>query len=786
MTKLIPYFIIILVSLFVQIVPSGPDANLYFGLGQNLLNDIGYIDNIRNDEILPSIGYPFIIMLALKLGMSGKIFAKIVILSSFFLLFESFKNLKINPLIAMLVSILLINILPPFNIWGMEIVLLFSIVFLFYASTLLIQKQNTSTLLFFTFALLLNILIRPILMPFIYLLIPFIVYYIVKYKYLRKSIIFSLSIFILVLAIIGFNSYNKYDDKRYLSGTYSEIPLYCAWNDYIDLGSRYYSSRWAYVPKDLKEEATKPLQNTSGWENRAKLLREKVIEFVLENPKKAFDGYVWRLSKFTYASDVKSYIYLLYIWIFIILIISYKIKKMNIQKIIIFLFFLLLALYIISVTSVFIYVGPRYLLTPSLFLIISIAYFIYIIKTKEVKKTKKVKKTKNKVTSILIASNLNVWSIKKGIGAPSFYKTLELYNDKKFKVYFYTTEDNCNIQELTNIKIIKLPKLKIINIRYIYTIHRLINYILYQFIFLFFYFFKQKDKIDFIYGYEIEFIPSLKLLSKIIKKPFISRFQGTILYPLMQKRLWRLRYFPHYFSIKQKSDLTIMTDDGTQGKMLIEKLRGSSIDLLFIKNGVDFVKVNHNIISRDIKDISKSMVNYNYNFISVSRLEKWKRVDRSINIFKEFQKKYKSSRYIIVGDGSMKQNLEEYVSDNNLTDNIIFTGGIDANSVNYLMTQSDIFLSHYELSNVGNPLWEAIKNNCLIVTINNGDTGIIIQDGYNGIISDENVYLENVDKLIKSKNNIEQLIVNSKITLKENIVSWNQRMEIEYQKVISL
>jgi len=62
----------------------------------------------------------------------------------------------------------------------------------------------------------------------------------------------------------------------------------------------------------------------------------------------------------------------------------------------------------------------------------------------------------------------------------------------------------------------------------------------------------------------------------------------------------------------------------------------------------------------------------------------------------------------------------------------------------------------------------------------------IIQDGYNGIISDENVYLENVDKLIKSKNNIEQLIVNSKITLKENIVSWNQRMEIEYQKVISL
>jgi len=40
--------------------------------------------------------------------------------------------------------------------------------------------------------------------------------------------------------------------------------------------------------------------------------------------------------------------------------------------------------------------------------------------------------------TILIATNLDVWSIKKGVGAPSFYKTLELYN-KKFKVYLYTT-----------------------------------------------------------------------------------------------------------------------------------------------------------------------------------------------------------------------------------------------------------------------------------------------------------------------------------------------------------
>ncbi len=392
--------------------------------------------------------------------------------------------------------------------------------------------------------------------------------------------------------------------------------------------------------------------------------------------------------------------------------------------------------------------------------------------------------------SILIASNLNVWSIKKGVGAPSFYKTLELYNNKEFKVYFYTTEDNCDISELTNIEIIKLPKLKIFNIRYIDMMQRLINYILYQFIFLFFYFLKQKEDVDLIYGYEIEFIPSLKLLSKILKKPFVSRFQGTILYPLMKKRLWRLRYFPHYFSIKQKSDLTIMTDDGTKGNYVISKIRNNINNVLFLKNGVDFLKVDKTKISMKIQKLYNEMNSYSHNFISVSRLQRWKRVDRSIDVFNSFAKEDNNCRYIIVGDGETKKDLEEKVeNDINLKDKVVFTGGLNAHEVYYLMSKSEIFLSHYELSNVGNPLWEAISNKCIIVTINNGDTGKIIIDSKNGIISEEKNYLGNADKLLllmSSPISIEKLILNSQNTLKTYVSSWEERMENEYLKVHSL
>ncbi|WP_323593463.1 glycosyltransferase family 4 protein [Aliarcobacter butzleri] len=388
--------------------------------------------------------------------------------------------------------------------------------------------------------------------------------------------------------------------------------------------------------------------------------------------------------------------------------------------------------------------------------------------------------------TMIFVTDLNVWSMRKGVGAPSFYKTLELYNNKQFEIYLYTTEKNCDINELKNISIVRMPKLKALNIRYIYSLHSTLNYFFNQFIFLF-YLLKNNHlkKVNIFYGYEIEFIPILHLISKIFGIPYVSRFQGTILYPLMTRKFWKLRYFSHYLSIKLKSNLTIMTDDGTKGDFVIDKLRGNLSKVLFFKNGVDFKKYNILNVSDNIKKIVSEMNKFENNFISVSRLQKWKRVDRSLDVYNKYKQYNKSSRLIIVGDGEIKLDLEKYIIDKNIQ-NVIFTGGINADEVNYLLYYSNIFLSHYELSNVGNPLWEAINNNCLIVTLNNGDTGKIIFDNINGIISDENSYLNNAYKLIKlNKNKIKEIQEQANVSLKKNVESWDNRMEKEYAEVIN-
>ena len=308
-------------------------------------------------------------------------------------------------------------------------------------------------------------------------------------------------------------------------------------------------------------------------------------------------------------------------------------------------------------------------------------------------------------------------------------------------------------------------------------------------LFLFVFVFKQREKIDFFYGYEVEFIPVVTFIAKVLKRPVISRFQGTILAPLMRKKLWKLRYLPHYISIKQKTNLTIMTDDGTQGSYVTKCIRNNLDKFLFIKNGVDFQEIDDSKISREINNLISSFERYDFNFISVSRLQNWKRVDRSINVFKDFLKKYPNSRYIIAGEGEAKQSLEEYVKKCDLEKKILFTGGVNRDEINLLMSKSEIFLSHYELSNVGNPLWEAISNGCLVVTISNGDTCKIISDSLNGIISPEDSYLDNANKLVEvlsDNSRVEEMLMQARATLDKEIYSWNKRMDLEYKEVLKI
>lgn len=374
---------VICVYLYIEIQPISPDAELYHGLAKNILNGIGYYDTIRNDEILPSIGHPLLIALSLQFGISGKFFTLALLILSFLLLYFGLKNINLS-LVFIPLLVIFINIYPSFDLYSIELSILLSFMLIYYIFTLWIRTKTEISFMFLFLFIGINLIIRPILLPFIIILFTFLFYSILQEYYANKNIYFrngyiGMIFMIVLLSMMSIFSFQKYGDNRYISSTYSSIPLYCAWNEYINLKQNYTSSVWKTLDKDEYIIATRPLLNTSGWKERDIILKNKALEFLLNKPYLAIEGYLWRLGKFTLNADNKNYIAMVILWILTNSIIFLILDKVSNENKKYFFISFILSMYVVLISAVFIYVGLRYLLTPFIFLIFSITINLYIL-----------------------------------------------------------------------------------------------------------------------------------------------------------------------------------------------------------------------------------------------------------------------------------------------------------------------------------------------------------------------------------------------------------------------
>jgi len=207
--------------------------------------------------------------------------------------------------------------------------------------------------------------------------------------------------------------------------------------------------------------------------------------------------------------------------------------------------------------------------------------------------------------------------------------------------------------------------------------------------------------------------------------------------------------------------------------------------LRFYVNGVDRFSVDSST-SLTIKE-SLHLAPSTFVIGSVTRLVSTKRVDLGIKLVDLLVFKYgmKNVKYVIVGDGAEYVPLERMVSRLNLNEFVHFVGAIDNKSVPNYLSIFDVFLSTYDVSNVGNPLLEAIRANKIIFTLNTGDTSSWITHRENGFIYDVDDSMINrmaVDmiKVIDNSNLRDQIKKKLKVTEVERLWTWEERMEAEY------
>lgn len=275
------------------------------------------------------------------------------------------------------------------------------------------------------------------------------------------------------------------------------------------------------------------------------------------------------------------------------------------------------------------------------------------------------------------------------------------------------------------------------------------------------------------------------LLSKYYRIPYIQRQYGTFLFAKLNNWLELIKYYAEVISFLLPAQKFIITDDGTYGDRVAKHFNISNEKILFLKNGID--KEKKSLCKEECRKYLIEKLNLPPNAfltITVSRLVKWKRVDRAINAFNMI--KEKDAFLLIIGDGEEREHYESLKNNSN----IIFLGALSNLEVQKYMVACDLFLSLYDLSNLGNPLLEAMNAGLPIITLNNGNTKSVYKNKNLILLpcsSEEDIVKNVYNNILLLKENVvlrSKIAKNAKLYAKEEILSWEDRISMEVKEIL--
>lgn len=306
-----------------------------------------------------------------------------------------------------------------------------------------------------------------------------------------------------------------------------------------------------------------------------------------------------------------------------------------------------------------------------------------------------------------------------------------------------------------------------------------------------------REPYDVIYAYEVHGVLAAKLLRRRgFRLPLVTRFQGTVMHPALSDRVMYYRRYEEALALKTPADLVIMTDDGTQGDEVLARLNPAvRTKTRFWRNGLDLDRLH--APSPEERSAARASLNIPdgaFVMLTASRLAAWKRVDRAIRALHRVASWAPQSLLVVVGDGEERPRLEALARELGVSTNVRFVGAVPQADVMTCMHAADVFLAIADLSNVGNPLLEAMACGVCIVAVDAGDTRDLIQDGVTGRLVDSSnrsgiarpLEERMADLLVTLAGDApqrERLAAGAAAYAREKFWTWDQRMAAEIDAV---
>ncbi len=165
--------------------------------------------------------------------------------------------------------------------------------------------------------------------------------------------------------------------------------------------------------------------------------------------------------------------------------------------------------------------------------------------------------------------------------------------------------------------------------------------------------------------------------------------------------------------------------------------------------GIDTQRFNPNKYSSNIRKRFNIELN-EIMFLYVGRIAPEKNLYFLCNVIKKLQEKYNHIKFVFVGDGPIKSELENHYPE------IIFTGKLQGEELSCIYASSDVFLFPSKTETFGNVFLESYASGLPIISYNYGAAKKIYTNHQTGflmplnILNEEELWLKYIENYIKN------------------------------------
>ncbi|MCK5413628.1 MAG: glycosyltransferase family 4 protein [Candidatus Pacebacteria bacterium] len=173
--------------------------------------------------------------------------------------------------------------------------------------------------------------------------------------------------------------------------------------------------------------------------------------------------------------------------------------------------------------------------------------------------------------------------------------------------------------------------------------------------------------------------------------------------------------------------------------------------------------------------------------ITACRLTKEKNLEFLVRSFVKITQKEKNIKFMIVGDGAVKKDLEKMAEDLGIKEKVIFTGLVDRTEIVSLYQASDIFVFASKTETQGLVAVEAMAAGCPVVAVKASGIEDIVKDGEDGFLtsSSEEDFAEKVLQIVNNEELRKKMAEKAKENSRKfEIAPWVDKIMKLYESLI--